>query len=262
MPPKSSRKKAKGKARKANKQPTLKRDGWESLARWGEETATISCNHGAIIPAKGHVVYNYLNALEKAISFGRDAASRDRFLHSLPDFMKQSYEDFPTVYIDTKQRKLAIDIMSSVGTNSILIGGTKDDMIKMKVFINMIVLLEQFALTGEFFSAMSAALVAPEMQNAVRGEQRDMLRFYSKRISCSCLKDKYTDAKETQKKIGICDHCSRRLVRSSLMVCSRCRSCHYCSVGCQHADWPSHKEMCKIYTKLSSLRVESSHETA
>ena len=68
----STKKKAKVKARKAKgaakKQSNVGKDGWEGLARWGEETATVLCTHGAIMPSKEHVVHNFLDSFAEATS--------------------------------------------------------------------------------------------------------------------------------------------------------------------------------------------------
>ena len=70
MPPKTSRKKAKGKA--ANKAAT-KYDGsggWEKLARGGETNG--QCNHGMVeIPPPGHIVHTFMNDFEKSSHNGQ-----------------------------------------------------------------------------------------------------------------------------------------------------------------------------------------------
>ena len=115
-----------------------------------------------------------------------------------------------------------------------------------RVLVSTILLLEHYGVKGDLGLAMVSSM--QPAKDVTQGEQRDMLRFYSKRISCSCLKDKYTDAKESQQKVGNCDRCNKILERTSLMLCSRCKSIQYCSVECQHADWPGHKKMCTIYS--------------
>lgn len=242
----STKKKAKGKARKAKgaakKQSNVGKDGWEGLARWGEETATVLCTHGAIIPSKEHVVHNFLDSFAEATSeFSRETGM------DLINFYDQSCnKSYPSVWRDPNQRKMLIDIMLSMGTNAILIGGTKPDKVKAKIFASTVLLLEHFGVKGDFGLAMVSSMQIAK--DAVLGEERDLLRFYSKRISCSCLKDKYTDAKESQQKVGICDRCQMTLERKSLMLCSRCKSIQYCSVECQHADWPDHKKMCTVFS--------------
>jgi uncharacterized protein len=41
-----------------------------------------------------------------------------------------------------------------------------------------------------------------------------------------------------------CGLCHAVLSTSAPMICSRCRSVHYCSQACQRADWSGHKAAC------------------
>lgn len=42
--------------------------------------------------------------------------------------------------------------------------------------------------------------------------------------------------------VHACAHCGKT---TGLQRCSRCRATYYCSVACQHADWPRHKTVCR-----------------
>ena len=77
--------------------------------------------------------------------------------------------------------------------------------------------------------------------------ERDMLKFFRKRITCSCLKDMHLEARKTLPKTGVCYHCNQEKERSLLMVCSRCRIAQYCSRRCQVAGWPAHQRYCDVY---------------
>ena len=76
---------------------------------------------------------------------------------------------------------------------------------------------------------------------------RDSLKFYRKRISCSCLKDMHLQARKTLPKLGMCRHCNVLNERALLMVCGRCKIDQYCSRECQVAQWPAHQILCKDY---------------
>jgi len=80
------------------------------------------------------------------------------------------------------------------------------------------------------------------------GDEHTLVKFFWRRIRCSCLDEGYNNFKSIPK-MGICfnPQCrhQRRLVqRSELRCCSRCRSVNYCSRECQAADWSVHKELC------------------
>lgn len=80
--------------------------------------------------------------------------------------------------------------------------------------------------------------------DVLEGCERSVLQFYSKRIPCACLDNRYAAAK-SKPKTGVCSHCQQRKQRSKLMVCSRCKFQQYCSKECQMASWQDHKEDCK-----------------
>ena len=74
--------------------------------------------------------------------------------------------------------------------------------------------------------------------------EREMLKFYSKRLSCSCLKEKYKHTRKTLPKIGQCWQCKQEKERASFVTCGRCKVPLYCSRGCQVADWLDHENDC------------------
>ena len=76
-------------------------------------------------------------------------------------------------------------------------------------------------------------------------EDRCVIRFLKKRISCSCLDRKYQQFVKFQPKLGQCFRCKTKMEAKSLQKCSRCRVARYCGKECQVADWPQHKAHCK-----------------
>jgi hypothetical protein len=78
-------------------------------------------------------------------------------------------------------------------------------------------------------------------------DERTVLKFFWRRIRCSCLDKVYEEAKSIPK-TGLClnQQCrNKRLVeRSKLRCCSRCRSVSYCSRECQAEDWSIHESFC------------------
>ena len=82
--------------------------------------------------------------------------------------------------------------------------------------------------------------------------KRDLLKFFRKRIACSCLKKMHLEARNTMPKKRVCNHCKVEKERALLMVCSKCRVANYCSRKCQVADWQPHE----IYQDAANDRVE------
>lgn len=53
----------------------------------------------------------------------------------------------------------------------------------------------------------------------------------------------YTDKEDAN--MAICGMCGKPNVDNTLKKCSRCKVTYYCSVTCQKAKWPQHKDYCK-----------------
>eukprot|EP00985_Skeletonema_marinoi_P003493 scaffold1505_cov146-Skeletonema_marinoi.AAC.7 len=74
-----------------------------------------------------------------------------------------------------------------------------------------------------------------------------LVKFFRKRIWCSCLDKKYDEVKATPK-MGCCFNLQCKfpyyVERNETMYCSRCRNVTYCSRECQKADWTRHKSCC------------------
>jgi len=54
-----------------------------------------------------------------------------------------------------------------------------------------------------------------------------------------------------------CSWCHVEKPQEQLKRCGKCKFARYCSPGCQHADWPTHKKECKLKAKA----LESGHAT-
>ena len=81
-----------------------------------------------------------------------------------------------------------------------------------------------------------------------RADDHTLVKFYRKRIPCACLDEKYEEVKSV-KKMGLCynpncSHPQGRVERSKMFYCTRCGDANYCSVECQRADWKMHRQFC------------------
>lgn len=91
-----------------------------------------------------------------------------------------------------------------------------------------------------------------ELHNADNND-RVLIGYLKRRLSCSCLNDLYNEVKSTRK-LGICfnEKCplvGRKAERSKMFYCSRCGLYCYCSRECQAADWPNHMGYCNSAAK-------------
>ena len=119
-----------------------------------------------------------------------------------------------------------------------------------------IVILENYNVTGSLVETIHSPKVATKMrdhQPTISSGRRDALKFFSKRVSCSCLKERYQEARRTQPKMGLCYGCDEEIERVALSVCSRCMITQYCSRECQVANWPIHKVECDMCVHVKSI---------
>ena len=87
-------------------------------------------------------------------------------------------------------------------------------------------------------------------------DDHTLVSYYRKRISCSCLDEKYKEVKSVTK-MGWCFNPScnlpeRRVERSKMLCCTRCRHTNYCSVECQRANWNRHREVCGMAAEMKA----------
>ena len=232
-----SRKRNKGKERRAKKEAS-KGAWWRGWAV-GDSESIAGCNHGCVaLPSRDHAVSQFMNTFDD----GWDSKS----LHAA---LEGAFDARPEVWRDAEHRQMAIDIFLSMGTNMILHRSRDDDSPKRERGISHAILfLECYDGDGDVNYALTAMKAHRSLPDGC-GE-RDVLKFYSKRLSCSCLKEKYKHARKTIPKLGKCMNCKERKERSYLTTCGRCKVQMYCSRECQVADWPDHEKMCDTWVGI------------
>ena len=231
-----SRKRAKGKERKAAV-ALRSRPRWERLARWGEEH-DIKCSHGvAVIPGPGHPLRIFL----------------DNHFEEMMTNLDVSYEQ-GEILVDDTNRKMLHALLISIGTNVILSAKPNEHIWPLLgTGACKILLLEQYEQTRNLEAAETGMCVGGS--KLVGGGDREQVQFYCKRLPCSCLKKRYSDAKKSLPKQGVCHHCRKEMDRKSLLLCSACRVAAFCSVECQRADWVAgHKEECQNLARFSHVK--------
>jgi hypothetical protein len=143
-------------------------------------------------------------------------------------------------------RKMAFDIMVAIGVNITL----DEDNLGENYFVlaaylgQAIIALEQYDGNGDYNIAIFKAVRV--LSDFRGGGQRERIRFFLKRIPCTCLKAKYSMIKKSQPtRMSECYTCQQSKELRSLMLCERCKSIQYCCKECQAADWSIHKDVCK-----------------
>jgi len=139
-----------------------------------------------------------------------------------------------------ERRELLRAFLLSSGTNGLL--SHKDLFVATTSAVGIaILLLEDNNESGD--EIVMKKEIFNKYKPVVQGCYRTLVRLFCKRIPCSCLDCKYSEAK-MQPKIGICDYCNQQKERSSLMMCGGCKNVQYCSKECQREDWPQHAHDC------------------
>ena len=251
-----SRKKAKGKARKAAKEAKAKEEGSRAVevaANQRQEESVETQMQRMIISA----------ASPKICAHGWPSLSADEekifedFINAyLAAFHSQDKvgQGFVTAYNATEEKygkmyssKLGtvISMFLSYGAQCIL-GGDK----------NNAQLYASFASYFEDYMAIKSKAMPNVSQTfeLLGADDHTLVSFYRKRIPCSCLDETYKKVKSV-KKMGRCDNPGCRLPgrqaeRSKMFYCTRCEEANYCSAECQRAHWKRHKKLCDIAVKL------------
>ena len=212
-----SRKRNKGKERRAKKEAKAARQipWWRDWAI-GDSESDGGCSHGCVaLPPRDH------------------AAAKKH----------------PEAWNDAEYRQMTIDILLSVGTNTILHGTRPDNKYQTARGIGEAALLLE-CYDSDFVGAHSVAIMKEHLSLPRGCGERDVLKFFSKRLPCSCLKEKHKEARKTLSKFGQCMHCQQEKERSALMTCGRCKVPLYCSRECQVANVPAHKKACGIFVNI------------
>ena len=268
-----SRKRAKGKARKAKAADrhwaNVEQYHWKGWVLWDKEenNKSLTCNHGhnIICPSTSHPVYQLIDKLfvfdekERHLLVNEEFEQECKGLWSLLEYVKQSYANHPTVWNNVEHRKMAMDILLSIGTNILVRGAGSGG---ARVLANGCLLLEAFAYIQSMLDSVNdPALLATDIKTnldlavysasaSIRdlagGKDRAVIRFFHKRLSCDCLTAKYSESKRSSQKVGVCNTCGQSFLRTDLMVCGTCRIGQYCSIDCQSHAWPGHQDECKF----------------
>eukprot|EP00984_Skeletonema_dohrnii_P009857 scaffold3797_cov91-Skeletonema_dohrnii-CCMP3373.AAC.12 len=257
-----SRKKAKGKARKAAKAKKEKDAHDDSLAaasqRREQEGAEAQlqmqrllidslpppCKHGFDPFPKGDIcdrfVRLYLETLNSGIGVGNKVRNK---IDAIVEAMKAVDKKYPEVLHDSSKMKHILSYFLSGGTGHILSGDDDD----ARTTSAMIVVFEECIASK--VNKTKAGVHAQKFFEILIADDHTLVSFFRKRIACSCLDKKHKEVKSI-KKMGFCNNkkCplpGGKVERSKMLYCTRCRHAYYCSRDCQEAAWSDHREDCK-----------------
>ena len=252
----TSRKRSKGKERKAKKALELEkaklkeesrlagiRNTWQSWARGMDcRGRSIECNHGIslMIPDEDdHPVTKFIDGW---------------FLHGADDnemrlYLDHTLQTHPQVWNNKSYREMAARIFISIGSNFLICNediGDEDAKCPNDIAITILHLENYDGSEGSFNSVVGERSTAVKMRELYRSSRRDVLKYYRKRTICKCLKRMHLEARKACPKMGTCNGCLEEKERALLMVCSRCGVGQYCSRACQVSDWSNHRRYCDL----------------
>lgn len=198
----------------------------------------------------------------------RDVAANHRGGLEYFGVIDEMLEKHPDLIQVDGNRELIHSCLVFSGTRNLLLNwdkGDKNDMAEDTVFLLFLenydpskCLVRADHLTaGNALDDFLTADFRAKNRDLIQGCQRSLVRFYRKRIPCSCLDEMNAEAKP-QSKTGLCDHCKQRKeYRAGLRDCSRCKLQQYCSEECQAAAWPRHKADCRRWSQKPKTKTTS-----
>jgi len=213
----------------------------------------IECYHGAFIPSLEDDGYKDISKFMDGLieSMANDLDSE------VMTFIRESVTRQSSVWNDDILHETTVGIVSAMGVNTLL--RDKKEMKKRTdnantLLASTLLILEHYKEKNDINAALYSSFA--KIRDIGGGGDRESLRFFSKRITCSCLDSLYVQSKSKQRKVGQCYGCEKTFRRSTLKVCERCRISQYCSEGCQRQHWPLHKGDCGSWSKCRAWCID------
>jgi len=241
--PASSRKRNKGKDRKA-KQLAKKEENERAEAHelWNSWVTGAECDHGCDVISDDHPVSSFIDQIFINLQHNRNIESFDLVVS---ETLKELIKSHRHIWNSEDYRRLANSVLIQIGTNLLLREGSYGPL----CFAHCIVILEHYDGSnsiGSSWNHIGSVSKLINLQQDISSTCRDVLKFYRKRTSCKCLKKMHLEARKSTPKMGICYGCNEEMERVLLSVCSRCMVTQYCSRQCQVANWDKHRDDCGL----------------
>ncbi len=258
-----SRKKAKGKARKAAKEAKAE----EAKAKKKKSTAAvaakqqegsleaqmqrleiinsqsqINCMHGSFASTPFGDMMRYKELIQAFVAACDSAQEGDGLMDDFIASHEATKEEFADVYSSKLKLEIVISFQLSCGTRCIL----NRDNDTARFWAAVTCYFEEWVAVS--VRKTKALINWSKIFELYKADDHTLVQFYRKRIPCSCLDKKYKEVKSV-KKMGWCYNpsCSKlnqMAVRSKMFYCTRCGEANYCSIECQKANWKRHKWEC------------------
>jgi len=255
--PASSRKRNKGKERKA-KQLAKKEENEKVKAHehWRSFYSSKNCDHGhTLMISDDHPVSSFMD------NFYINLLKRHEEMKPLDlvvsETLRELFKSHVQIWNNESYRRLTIGILVRIGTDTLLRG---DDVVLWSGAVCLaqsIVILEHYDGPGSINVALNCRRSISkrrDLEGDVSSITRDTLKFFRKRTSCKCLKKMHLEARKSAPKMGICWNCKAKRERNTLSLCSRCMIFQYCSRECQLADWSAHERNCGVLVYHNNRR--------
>ena len=242
------RKRNQGKARKEAKAARRGEQELQKLYNFYAMLRTgLPCSHGADAGSFSSISTDICFHLATRFEGAFSSASKDsdRSLWEMIEGARDAtMDEFSEVWKDSAKMKTVMSHLLCDGVQFILDGKDGD----ARVFATLIRYLEQYIAVE--LHETQALFNCPKIGETYLADDHTLVKFFWKRIPCSCLDEKYQEVKHITKK-GCCynPQCSipgKTVERRQTKYCSRCRCATYCSRECQKADWTIHKIDCDI----------------
>ena len=237
-----SRKKARGKARKAAKKAKAE-DEFAALLPFSLAQFKTRCTHGWNHDeyANDHDCYKLIVDVLKGF---RRTDNTYKFLGATNEVMLK----YPEITSDPSKLEWIASAFVSFGTELFLT--EPYDKCACAYAVCYSDWIHQYVATRHKKSAPTISWT--RLHELLFADKRRLIGYLKKRIPCSCLDSSYKAVKHLPKN-GLCCSVScsvpGRLVEVSKMwSCEDCRRRHYCSEECQADDWPRHRKNCKVWS--------------
>jgi len=247
------------KQKKVARKEALKTSYWMSLAR-GDAlrrvpplsfSCRIDCTHGCgSLPSDGSPSIVFQDSVVAFVN----SIFVDDLNDSMPQFCKKSFVSFTDVWEDEDLKSNVANILIKMGVNQILLKRDEGERSKISVsdtfllfLCDLIVVLEQHRPGANIRASLAKGM--RKLYILEGGNERDILKFFSRRVNCDCLKEVYSAARRNLPKVGKCPGCDATFERNQLFECTGCKSRCYCSKECQETDYPNHVFECKEYRR-------------
>ena len=234
-----SRKRAKGKARKAKA-----KEG--NLILHNDSV----CRHGCESISKGDFRYKFVKQFEIEMNAAYDLLpDGDDFqiANIYNNTIERLDDEFNFIWDNEDIQTSLVQLYISLGTNLLLRSTSRSK--NMASAVAIAVLMSQF--NNDMDKVLKKASRRSLIRDLEDGIVYDAVKFSLKRTPCQCLKKMYSRLKP-HPRTAICQSCDDVDDRKHMYWCGGCYYKTYCSVECQAAHWSEHKAWCKRIQHLNN----------